>query len=89
VEAHYTGGRLRTHAIEVGLGDAATRVAWFYGKQKTWMKSPAFRLARAADTLTVKAIQAGGGGVNAAPEMQEMVIMLDRIRVVRIEEGQP
>jgi len=89
VEAVYTSARLRANIIEARLGDGSVRIAWFYGKRNAWMISPAVNIREPARALVVKAVQAGGGGLNEAPTMEEMVIMLDRLRIVRVEGGRP
>jgi hypothetical protein len=89
VEGHYTSARFRANRIRVALADAVTDIAWFYGQRDNWMTGPVFRTSRPADALFVKAVQSGGGGVNCAPELRDMVIMLDRIRVVAVETEWP
>lgn len=86
VNPYYASARLTENIVEVTLADAMAPVAWFYGGKDKWMTSPTMQTAGPATKLSIKAVKVGGGGVNSAPEMHEMVIMLDRIRIVRVTE---
>ena len=49
------------------------------------MTSPVFEARQPFSEFDITGIRSGGGGVNAAPEMREPVIMLDRIRIWKVE----
>ena len=84
----YAGARLREFIVDADLAGARGRVAWFLAERGgEWMKGRSFVTGAPATELRIIAVQSGGGGINAAPEMRDMVIMLDRIRIVAVSEG--
>lgn len=84
---YYIRARWRDNIIELTLGGKSTQSFWYWGGE--WMSSPVLQITQPASVLTIMAIQVGGGGVNASPEMRELVIMLDKIKIVKIEEKGP
>ncbi len=80
-------------AVEVRLGNAGGIIAWVRAEKLADQYScEPLCVTQPVQELQLKALQCQGGGANAAPVMEEPVILLDKLRVERIEwreaEGQ-
>ncbi|HNQ35214.1 MAG TPA: hypothetical protein PKN80_04035 [bacterium] len=84
VQPHYNSARFRDNILEVRLGRETARLGWFYVSD--WPSTPVIEAAGPVSEVVIKAVQVGGGGLNAAPEWPELVILLDKIRITRVEE---
>ena len=90
LDPHKGSSRWDDNILEVTLGDASGRVTWMYSTRGDDLFTCHPLVTKVpAGKLEIKAVKCGGGGVNTVPEMPEPTIMLDTIRIDRIEWQDP
>ncbi|MDP6115513.1 MAG: hypothetical protein QGF00_23010 [Planctomycetota bacterium] len=86
LDPHKGSARWADTIVEVELADARRAVTWFNSsREKDSFSCAPLTTSKPAPVLRIRAIQCGSGGINSVPEMKEPTIMLDTLRIMRLE----
>ena len=86
LDPHKGSTRWADTIVEVELANARRAITWFNSSRErdSYSGAPLTTL-KPAQALRIRAIQCGSGGINSVPEMKEPTIMLDSLRIIRLE----